>query len=183
MKLFIKFIFLAIAISMMAIGCKKENQEIISVSEINTKLKEAGMRFLYCLYYTDPYTGTQYVLPLFCAWPPSNCLPTVVIYGNAPEDSNPKQVAIEKAFENFTTALENGNVEQFFETDQCITLFPKLREFPDVLSGIVNSKIFIHHDVGDDGLDYYICLRASVDYLSDWRGQQECVFVIDNQTD
>ncbi|MDD2632713.1 MAG: hypothetical protein PHN94_10380 [Bacteroidales bacterium] len=178
MKYIINFFILTIVISMITIGCKKENQVTVSDNEMNQQLKEsvAGMRTLY----TISYGGIT--LPLFCAWPPANCLPTVTIYANAMDGTNPKFEAISEAYDSFTSAIENENVDEFFKSNQYITLFPALSNFPTVLSGLRNSEIVIYHDLGDDGLEYYVCLPDTVNYMSDWSGQEECVFVIDNRT-
>jgi hypothetical protein len=178
MKSIRKFFILAIAVSVIAIGCKKENQVTVSDNEINQQLKESepNMRRLY----TANVGG--YAIPLFCAWPPVNCLPTVIIYANAIDGTNPKVEAIAEAYDSFISAIKNDNVDEFFESNQYITLFPQLSNFPTVLSGLRNAEIVIYQDVGDDGLEYYVCLPDTVNYMSDWSGQEECVFVIDNRT-
>lgn len=184
MKFLTKLFVLAMAILVLAIGCKKENQAIMSDNEINKEFKEAPrMRLLWGYYVSvPPWHNELLFMPLGCHWPPANCLPTVVIYGDAIDGTDPQQMAIEASYENFTTAIENGNMNRFIQTTEAVTLFPDIVLFPDVISGLANSEIIMHQEVGEDGLDYYICLPDSVDYTSNWLGLEECVFVIDNQS-
>lgn len=185
MKTLTRIIILSLIIStMISIGCNKETIEINSDQKSERDFKTAqNLRTLYYLPMYDEYGLFYGFMFLGCLWPSTNCLATVTITVAATDGSEPEVEKIEQAYENFTSSFNSDNVDGFFNTNQYEILFPQLSIFPDVLSGLRNAEISLHHDVGDDGLDYYICLPDSVDFSSDWSGLEKCVFVIDNQID
>ena len=177
------FYTLILIISILFIsGCTKENINIKDSVKPPT-LKESQnpkMRKLYSFYYINGLGQGPGQIILGCFWPPMACLPTVTIYANPIDDGS---IEVKNTYNNFINAFNNNKINEFFSSGDYLTLFPELIYMPDVIDGLCSSKIILHYDIGsDDGFDYYIGLPDSVNYLSDWQGEQKCVFVIDNQS-
>lgn len=159
-------------------SCNKESES--SITNPNGKihhnvLKQSTMRFLTC---TPIYGGTPPVIigwtPLECTPPANNCLPTVTITAS-------RSQAFRQAYADFTAQFANNDVTTFFTSGDYLTLFPELWNMSSVVSGLANGDIILHHEIGVDGLEYYIGLNGSTSYLSDWRGKEQCTFVIENK--
>jgi hypothetical protein len=89
---------------------------------------------------------------------------------------------LNSVYEVFLNKFNTNHTNEFFTTGDYLTLFPQLINMPDVVEGLSESSIILHHDVGsEDDFDYYIGLPTGTDYLSNWEGDSKCVFVIDNQ--
>jgi len=179
-----KSIVFVLILSLLAISCNKENilktNDETAINNVNKNLKESSnnMRMLYFITIFDEWGFPIDTIILGCWWPPSFCLPTVVITGNSQECPVP----VKNAYDDFINKFTNDSVSSFFNYGDYLTLFPELANMPDVVQGLSNSNIILHKDVGkDDSCDYYIGLPDSINYLSDWHGAQKCVFVIDNK--
>ena len=141
--------------------------------EGNAGMKAPDMRMLHLLVLPNDYGGID-IFILGCAWPSSNCLPTVVI---TPDERTPTN----EAYNDFIEKFKSNNLDEFFAVGDYISLFPNVVNLPEVIREIVASEINFYYEVGTDGFDYYIGLAKEVDYHSDWRGQEKVVFVIDKR--
>ncbi len=175
-------IFIGLGVALLVFSCNKENDIKIngktSVQHNVSKEDPVALEYLYKYVEYDPFGDTLYVIPLFCAWPPVNCLPEVIITPDA------KQCSIEviNAYNDFIQKFENGEISLFFSKGDYLTLFPKLKDMQDVVEGLCSGEIILHHDISkQNGFDYYIGLPDGVYYLSSWSGKEKCVFQIDNQ--
>lgn len=158
-------------------SCNKE-KDIISDSQtsaanINPALKQtdASLRTLYATPCLDPLGNVVSWIVFGCWWPANNCLPTTYVSSSS----------MEKANENFINNFNNNTIDEFFKGGDYLTLFPELKKMTEVVNGLVSSNIILFHEIGkDDGLDYYIGLPKEIKYLSDWKGREKCVLVVDN---
>ncbi|MDO9258032.1 MAG: hypothetical protein Q7U54_21140 [Bacteroidales bacterium] len=162
------FVMLISLIALTLNSCKKESDTNLTVQEIQKSVPTPEkMRSLH--HYSTVY---------YCGDPAENCLPEVIITPPQKSSSN----SLKYAYSDFSEKFKNKDIAEFFTNGDYLTLFPEIKQLPDALSGLRNSNIILHHVVGEkDGLDYYIGLPKNINFSSDWKGLEKCVFVINDK--
>jgi hypothetical protein len=150
------------------------NKSVLVEGNVNEKAPDLRTIIMWPL--TDAFGHIIGWNILGCTWPSTNCLPTVVI---TPPDGDKSPT--EEAYIDFIDKFNRDRIEEFFSEGDYLSLFPSLTNMPDVVKKFVDSDLNLYLEIGKDGLDYYIGLPIEIDYKSDWRGQEEIVFVIDKQ--
>lgn len=186
MKISKILISLSLATCLLFGACSKNentipNDNASNYSDDNTLKAPDGMKSLYAWPLIDEDTGQIITWIVFgCAWPASNCLPEVVIVGGTTKSSDLLNIV----YDDFINKFNSNRVNEFFTTGDYLALFPQLINMPDVVKGLSESSIILHHEVGsEDKFDYYIGLSVGTNYLSNWEGNTKCVFVIDKQSE
>jgi hypothetical protein len=168
----IKILFSMLIMSLFFIAitftsCTKEDETKATAEQINI-VKTAPKPEMRTLYMAGP-------MVLGCAEPPANCLPTVIITPTQLKSTSNLDIAYNSFVDNFN----NGKANEFFKSDDYLLLFPEVNSLPGVLNELRNSDIKLHHQKNkQDGFDYYIGLPKKVDFNSDWKGLEKCVFVV-----
>jgi len=89
---------------------------------------------------------------------------------------------INKAYEYFIESYKQNKLSEFFEDSTYLQLFPEVAQMPEVLERIMTNELTFYHQVGEDGLDYYVGLANEIEYLSEWGGKEEVVLVVNKQS-
>ena len=148
-------------------SCTKEDETTSTIEQISV-VKTAPKPEMRTLYMAGP-------IVLGCAEPPANCLPTVIITSTQLKSTSNLDIV----YNNFIGKFNNGKANEFFKSDDYLLLFPEVNSLPNVLIELQNSDIKLYCQKSkQDGFDYYIGLPKNVDFNSDWKGLEKCVFVV-----
>lgn len=117
--------FSLLALVFIFTACEKDAASIEGntvSSEGSMKVDDMSLRMLYSFYdCADVILGRPCnVYPLFCAWPPLRCLPTVTIYGMAGQND----------LDDFLHHVEFGTYDDYFSGEDYKSTFGVVDSFP-----------------------------------------------------
>lgn len=150
----LKLLALVFALTLSFASCQKEEADTVATdSEIgNAKVGDSDMnlRFLWIIVNCDEvlWGGPCDIIPIGCTWPPDNCLPTVVIRGEAARND------LNKLLDN----IASGDYNEFFRTDEFVRTFGNVKDFPELHKLLIENKVdFV---VESDSLDQRLYLMG-----------------------
>ena len=163
-------------------SCKKDEDIILNntTSNKNCNLKSSSYRLRrYKEFWGWVWIGNEYVYTVYyadCINFSGNCLPTVVIHGNAIDEIS--------VYDNFVAAYNSGDMTDYFKEINYKSIFPLIDSL-NVIDGLRNGTIKLHYyHNSDDNLEYYIGLPDTAEYSlydSTWVNQKKIVLVFDKQ--
>ena len=86
-------------------------------------------------------------VPLFCAWPPGNCLPTIVIQG----------ISGNSDLNDLLVHIQQGTYDNYFSGNDFVRTFGVVREFPE-LHNLLKNRNLTFEITRSDTLDKHLYL-------------------------
>jgi hypothetical protein len=165
--------FVIVSVVLLGTGCSKEKDNVLQKSTGNVlpgsghlKQAEGNVTLMYVwTYYYDPSCSCWKWEPIDidCYPPPTNCAPTVTIYGYSDKPT-------QKVLDEFDSAYNQNKIPYFFTNSNYQLLFPQIDSMNGIVDSIKYSQLKITRFYqASDSVNFYFCLPPSMNLTDDWK--------------